>query len=199
MRRENYKQKTPGFGHQWNACMSLISSQRIIIENCAYEERFLRQPRSAWRFKQGAIIYHGRGRNRLSKRSMLKIFSMFIGPRKHTNSWCQVGRDPQPVPSYLIRIAEVVVIGKHTFSLQMRFSTNSTVCLFATPHRSLLTTVVQAESLRMSLKELEGLLENYSPMMDARTERVVDKVIKYGAIFAEVSSLTRGPAVLDGF
>ena len=81
----------------------------------------------------------------------------------------------------------------------MRFSTNSTVCLFATPHRSLLTTVVQAESLRMSLKELEGLLENYSPMMDARTERVVDKVIKYGAIFAEVSSLTRGPAVLDCF
>ena len=25
-------------------------------------------------------------------------------------------------------------------------------------------------------------------MMDARTERVVDKVIKYGAVFAEVSS-----------
>ena len=51
----------------------------------------------------------------------------------------------------------------------------------------------------MSLKELEGLLEKYSPMMDARTERVVDKVIKYGAVFAEVSPATWRPAVLDGF
>ena len=93
----------------------------------------------------------------------------------------------------------VIVIGKHTFSLQIQFSTNSTVRVFATLYRSLLTTVVQAESLRLSLKELEGLLEKYSPMMDARTERVVDKVIKYGAIFAEVSSLTRRPAVLDCF
>ena len=83
------------------------------------------------------------------------------------------------------------MIGKHTFSLQLRFSTNPTVCLFSTPYHSLLTTVVQAESLRLSVKELEGLLEKYSPMMDARTERIVDKVIKYGAVFAEVSSATR--------
>ena len=39
------------------------------------------------------------------------------------------------------------------------------------------------------LKELEGLLKGHSPMMDAPTERVVDKAIKYGAVFAEVSSL----------
>jgi hypothetical protein len=30
-------------------------------------------------------------------------------------------------------------------------------------------------------------------MMDAQTERVVDKVIKYGAVFAEVSSPTWVP------
>ena len=40
----------------------------------------------------------------------------------------------------------------------------------------------------MSLKELEGLLDKYSPMMDAQTEMVVDKVIKYGTVFAEVGS-----------
>ena len=124
---------------------------------------------------------------------------MFIGPPTHTNLWCQVSRDPQPRRSYLIRIAEVVVTGKHTFSLRVRFSANSTVCLFSTLYRSLLTTVVQAESLRMSVKELEGLLDKYSPMMGARTERLVDKVIKYGAVFAEVSSLAWRPAVLDCF
>ena len=35
--------------------------------------------------------------------------------------------------------------------------------------------------------------------MDARTERAVDKVIKYGAVFAEVSSPILSPAVLDCF
>ena len=40
MRRENYKQKTPGFGHQWNACMSLVSSQRIIIETVHMKRGF---------------------------------------------------------------------------------------------------------------------------------------------------------------
>jgi len=48
----------------------------------------------------------------------------------------------------------------------------------------------QAESIRSSLKELEGLLEGYPPMMDGPTERVVDKAIKYGAAFAEVSPHT---------
>jgi len=38
------------------------------------------------------------------------------------------------------------------------------------------------------LKELEELLKEHSAMMGAPTERVVDKVIKYGAVFAEVSS-----------
>ena len=37
------------------------------------------------------------------------------------------------------------------------------------------------------LIKLEGLLKEHSPMMDAQMERVVDKAIKYGAVFAEVS------------
>ena len=37
------------------------------------------------------------------------------------------------------------------------------------------------------LKKLEELLKEHSPMMDAPTERIVDKAIKYGAVFAEVS------------
>ena len=45
----------------------------------------------------------------------------------------------------------------------------------------------QAESLRSSLHQLEELLKEYSPLMSGSTERVVDKAIKYGAVFAEVS------------
>ena len=82
----------------------------------------------------------------------------------------------------------VVVIGKHSCSLELQFFADASVCLFAIPYPSQLTMVAQAESLRSSIKELEGLLEKYSPMMDAQTERVVDKVIKYGTIFAEVRS-----------
>ena len=44
----------------------------------------------------------------------------------------------------------------------------------------------QAESVRSSLHELEGLLEKYSPMMDGLTERVMDRVINYGVVFADV-------------
>ena len=35
----------------------------------------------------------------------------------------------------------------------------------------------------MSLHELEGLLEEYAPMMGGS----IEKAIKYGAVFAEVS------------
>ena len=38
----------------------------------------------------------------------------------------------------------------------------------------------------MSLQQLEELLEEYSPMMSESTEKVVDRAIKYGALFAEV-------------
>ena len=45
-----------------------------------------------------------------------------------------------------------------------------------------------AKSLNSLLKELEGLLKEHSLVMDALTERVVDKAIKYGAVFTEVRS-----------
>ena len=48
----------------------------------------------------------------------------------------------------------------------------------------------QAEALRSSLHELEGLLKEYSPLMDESMEKTVDRAIKYGAVFAEVSSPT---------
>jgi len=40
----------------------------------------------------------------------------------------------------------------------------------------------------LSLHELEELLKEYSPLMSESMERNVEKVIKYGAVFAEVSS-----------
>jgi len=39
----------------------------------------------------------------------------------------------------------------------------------------------------LSLRELERLLEEYAPMMSGSIEKTVDRVIKYGAVFAEVS------------
>ena len=52
----------------------------------------------------------------------------------------------------------------------------------------------QAESLRSSLHELEGLLMKYSPLMSGSTEGIVDKAITYGAAFAEVSPTMWKPA-----
>ena len=39
----------------------------------------------------------------------------------------------------------------------------------------------------MSLLELEGLLEEYAPMMSGPTEKSVNKAIEYRAVVAEVS------------
>ena len=36
------------------------------------------------------------------------------------------------------------------------------------------------------LHKLEGLLKEYSPLMDGTTEKVMDRTIKYGSVFAEV-------------
>ena len=54
--------------------------------------------------------------------------------------------------------------------------------------------LAQAESLRSSLHLLEGLLGKYSPLVSGSTERAVDMVIKYGAVFAEVSPTMLKPA-----
>jgi len=45
----------------------------------------------------------------------------------------------------------------------------------------------QAESLRSSLHKLEELLKDYSPLMKESTEKALEKVIKFGAAFGEVS------------
>jgi len=40
----------------------------------------------------------------------------------------------------------------------------------------------------MSLQELKELLKEYSPLMNASTEKALEKVIKYGVALSEVSS-----------
>ena len=93
----------------------------------------------------------------------------------------------KPARSHLIQKAEVIVVGKHRHSLEVHLSTDPTVRLFAISNRGQLIAFTQAESLRSSLHQLEKLLEDYSPLMSESTERVVDKAIKYGAVFAGVS------------
>ena len=48
--------------------------------------------------------------------------------------------------------------------------------------------LAQVESLRSSLLRLEGLLKDYSPLMNESTERTLEKVMKFGAAFSEVSA-----------
>jgi hypothetical protein len=99
----------------------------------------------------------------------------------------------RPFISYR-EIAGVVAVGKHSGFLDLQFSINPTVCLFATADIKQLIVLAQAESLRSSLQELEGLLDKYPPVMSGSTERVLDKVIAYGVVIAEVSSSTWEPA-----
>jgi len=49
----------------------------------------------------------------------------------------------------------------------------------------------QTEYLRSSLHKLEELLKDYSPLMKESTEKALEKVIRYGAAFSEVSSPMR--------
>ena len=48
--------------------------------------------------------------------------------------------------------------------------------------------MAQTKSLRDRLDELEKSLAEFSPLMTGTAQRAVDKAIKYGAVFAEVSS-----------
>ena len=84
-----------------------------------------------------------------------------------------------------------MIVGKYHCALELQFSANTTVRLFAAHHRGQLMTFGQAEYLRLSLQKLEELLKNYSPLMSESTEKVVEKVIQYGAVFSEVSSPIR--------
>ena len=38
------------------------------------------------------------------------------------------------------------------------------------------------------LLELDGMLEKYHPLMEGSTEKALDRSIKYGVVFAKVSS-----------
>ena len=80
------------------------------------------------------------------------------------------------------------------YSLEVQLYAEPTVRLSVIANRGQLIIFAQAESLRSSLHELEGLLVKYSPLMSGSTERVVDKAIKYGAVFAEVSPTMWKPA-----
>jgi hypothetical protein len=86
------------------------------------------------------------------------------------------------------------MLGKHPCTLELQFTSSTTVRLFATPERSYLIVSTQAEGLRSSLRELEGLLQDYSSLMNRSTERALDTVIKFGVVFAEVSSPQWQPA-----
>ena len=82
------------------------------------------------------------------------------------------------------------MIGKYSGNLEVQFSANNTVRIFATAHPHQLINLVQVEALRSSLHELEGLLKEYSPLMSGSTEKSVDRAFKYGAVFTGVSSRT---------
>ena len=83
------------------------------------------------------------------------------------------------------------MLGNHSGNIEVRFSANNTVRTFAlTAHPRHLIISVQAEALRSSLHELEGLLKEYTPVIGGWIERSMDRAIRYGAVFAEVSCPT---------
>ena len=82
----------------------------------------------------------------------------------------------------------------HHYSLEVQLYAEPTVRFFVIANRGQLIIFAQAESLRSSLHELEGLLVKYTPLMSQSTERVVDNLIKYGAVFAGVSPTMWKPA-----
>jgi hypothetical protein len=122
------------------------------------------------------------------------LFNDYWNTNKHeftaSSQWWPANR---PLISYR-EITGVVAIGKHSGSLDLQFSANPTVRFFVTTHTKQLTVLAQAEFLRSSLQELEALLDKYPPLMSGSTERVLDKVIAYGVVFAEVSSPVWEPA-----
>ena len=84
--------------------------------------------------------------------------------------------------------SEVVAVEKNRCSLELQFSANATVRLFVLPCPCPLIIFTQPESLRSLLQELEELLKQYSPLMDGTTEKVLEKIIQYGSVLAQVSS-----------
>ena len=89
------------------------------------------------------------------------------------------------------RRAEVIDFGKYHGSLE--FPVNATVRHFTITYLSQLTISAQAESLRSSLHELEGLMKEYTPLMSKSVERDFGKGVQLGTVFAEVSSALKKP------
>ena len=112
---------------------------------------------------------------------------MITGPRKPTSS--QYGVSPISNGSaHHSSISEGdIVIGKTSFFVELEFSAEVTVHLICNrPSPPTKNIFVQAESLRLSLHKLEGILNEYSPLMSESTERALEKIVKFGAAFSEV-------------
>ena len=133
-------------------------------------------------------------RNRLARRSAFKNSSTIIGPLVNTRSLYRASCDLQVVRSYLIEKCRGHCRWKGSLPLII-----TVLCIRYRPylvvlHRGHLTRSAQAESLRSSLHELEGLLRKYSPLMSTSIERTLEKIIKYGVVFSEVCSPIWKPA-----
>ena len=102
-------------------------------------------------------------KNGLTKTSILKNFSMSIGPPKRTSSLYRVSRIARPDRSLLIDMHRGCCHWKAPFASRTEILRNATVCLFVTLYFSQLKTLMQAESLRYPLQELERLLKKILP------------------------------------
>lgn len=90
-----------GPGHQFNVCMSLVSTLLYLTESSVCVETFLRHPRCAWRSKGSLVICFGRRTDRRTKLLTFKGFSMSTGASTSMNSLYRVSRDDRPVRSCL--------------------------------------------------------------------------------------------------
>ena len=117
-------------------------------------------------------------------------YSMNIGAPTKTSSPYTVSHCRQPVRVGLIRWIADILIGKYSGYMEVRFSANDTVRILAIVHLLQIIILTKVEALRSSLRELEGLLKEYSPLMSGLTEKVVGNVIKYGCALAEVGRPT---------
>ena len=86
-----------------------------------------------------------------------------------------------------------ITIGNHSENLELKFSATTAVRISTTPHTSQLIIFAQAKSIRASLKKLEDSLKEYSPLMNAITERVVERALKIAAPFVVGSPILDQP------
>jgi hypothetical protein len=177
--------------------MVFFTSLCTHYERFVRAETFLRFPRCAPKSKCGPVIRFGQRTDRTATLSTFKHYSRSTGTPLSANSWYPVSLGPSGL-SISNEKPEAVAIGKYHGRLELQFSTNTAVRLFAPPVRAnQLMMFAQAESLRSTLHKLEDLLKEYSPLMSGLTEGVTDKCIKYGTVFADVSSPIGGQQDID--